>query len=50
MLQWKRLQERKANSFINAVDKTELIEHFVPIKENIISRKEKWNPDDFLEE
>lgn len=47
MRQWKREEQQKNNGIIAAYQ-TKYNEYIVPIKENNISNKTNWNPDDWL--
>ena len=51
MLQWKRVQNNKAQSIINAITNTQITEYVVPIKEAQEKEidSELLNADDFLE-
>lgn len=48
MLQYKKMQENKASGIIRAMQ-TKTKEYIVPIKENTSTKKENWNPDDWLD-
>ena len=48
MLKWRRNTSTKA-SMIAAAYQTKINEQIVPIKENIPSKKENWNPDEWLD-
>lgn len=49
MMQYKKLQQAKANSLIQAM-KQETIAHLVPIKQNENKEKEFMNPDEWLKD
>lgn len=44
-----KYKKQKSAGIVQSL-KTEMIEHIVPIKENTTSKKNEWNPDDWLDD
>lgn len=49
MMKWKHKEQIKSNQ-LTAAYQTQVNEHIVSIQENITSKKENWNPDEWLED
>lgn len=49
MIKWKHREQVKGNQLAVAYQ-TQINEHIVPVKENTTSKKENWNPDEWLED